>query len=343
MALTTGADASADVIDQLISVCGSGDPSVVARLLSYVSRGTVAQAAQISRALGPDVRSSTVVVGVTGPPGVGKSTLTSALITAYRRRGSRVGVLAVDPSSPISGGAVLGDRIRMGAHSRDEAVFVRSLASRGDLGGLVHSAALAVRVMAACNYDVAIIETVGVGQSEADIVHVADSIVLTLAPGAGDAIQAQKAGILEIADILVINKADLAGADSTARDLREMLLLSQADERAWRPPIIKTVASSELGVDDLVAALDRHWESARVSAKRPARDACRRRYEALAIVKSAVRAHLADLEGMVGVEDCDPQGAPDPYEAADATVRALGRRLLGGLEGRGLDGSWENH
>ena len=200
--------------------------------------------------------------GLTGAPGVGKSTTTSALVTALRASGRRVGVLAVDPSSPFTGGALLGDRVRMQEHATDPGVFIRSMATRGHLGGLAAAAPQAVRVLDAAGCDVVLIETVGVGQSEVEVAGLADTTVVLLAPGMGDAIQAAKAGILEIGDVYCVNKADRDGADVTVRELRTMLAIGRnvegADAPEWRPPIVKTVASRGEGIDELVAAIDRH-------------------------------------------------------------------------------------
>src|SRR5690349_13857275 len=199
------------------------------------------------------------VVGITGSPGVGKSTSTNALVGALRRAGKRVGVLAVDPSSPFSGGALLGDRVRMQDHALDRDVYIRSMASRGHLGGLSWSTPQALRVLDAAGCDIVLVETVGVGQSEVEIAGQADTTLVLLAPGAGDGIQAAKAGILEIADIYVVNKADRDGADQLRRELRGMIALGERDADDWKPPIVKTVAHKGDGVDEVVAEIDRHF------------------------------------------------------------------------------------
>src|SRR5690242_17460471 len=198
------------------------------------------------------------VVGITGSPGVGKSTTTNALVTELRSGGRRVGVLAVDPSSPFSGGALLGDRVRMSDHATDSGVFIRSMASRGHLGGLAWTTPQALRVLDAAGFDVVVIETVGVGQSEVEIAALADTTVVLLAPGMGDGIQAAKAGILEIGDLYVVNKADREGADTLRRDLRSMLALADRTEGEWKPPIVKTIASRNDGLDEVVTEIDRH-------------------------------------------------------------------------------------
>src|SRR4051794_26600463 len=225
------------------------------------------------------------VVGITGSPGVGKSTSTSALVGQLRKADQRVGVLAVDPSSPFSGGALLGDRVRMQDHALDRDVYIRSMASRGHLGGLAWSTPQALRVLDAAGCDVILVETVGVGQSEVEIAGLADTTLVLLAPGMGDGIQAAKAGILEIGDLYVVNKADRDGAEQVRRDLRSMLKLATPSEHAWRPPIVMTVAQTGQGVDDLAAALDEHrsWlESSGELTRRRARRA-RDEIEAIAV------------------------------------------------------------
>ncbi len=197
------------------------------------------------------------VVGITGNPGSGKSTLTNRLIAHHRALGHKVGVIAVDPSSPFSGGAILGDRIRMMEHACDPGVFIRSLATRGTLGGLSRCTGDVVHVMDAMGYDIILIETVGVGQDEIDIVRTADTTVVVVVPGLGDDIQAIKAGILEIADVFVVNKADLDGADRTVADLRGLQMLLSAMP-AWIPPIVRTVAAKNEGVAELAAHIDLH-------------------------------------------------------------------------------------
>src|SRR5690348_10182697 len=199
------------------------------------------------------------IVGITGSPGVGKSTSTNALVAAFRKQGKRIGILAVDPSSPFSGGALLGDRIRMQDHALDPEVYIRSMASRGHLGGLSFTTPQAIRVLDAAGCDVVLVETVGVGQSEVEIAGLADTSVVLLAPGMGDGIQAAKAGILEIGDVFVVNKADRDGADATVRDLRHMISLGDRTEpNLWRPPVLKTVAQLGQGVDDVIEAIEKH-------------------------------------------------------------------------------------
>ena len=261
-------------------------------------------------------------MGVTGPPGVGKSTTTNALVAAYRARGSRVGVLAVDPTSPFSGGALLGDRIRMSDHAADPGVFIRSMASRGHLGGLSWAAPQAVRVLDAAGCDVVLLETVGVGQSEVEVASTADTTVVLLAPGMGDGVQAAKAGILEVADVLVVNKADRDGADATVRDLRHAVSLGDRTEPgAWRPPVLRTEALTGSGVDELVSALAdhrTHLGDEGLRARRTERAA--REVEALAV--EALRRRLGGVAGTrLDTLAADVvAGRIDPYTAADALM-----------------------
>lgn len=267
------------------------------------------------------------VVGLTGSPGVGKSTSTSALVSAYRRVGKRVGVLAVDPSSPFSGGALLGDRVRMSEHASDPGVYIRSMATRGHLGGLAWAAPQAIRVLDAAGCDVVLVETVGVGQSEVEIASQADTSVVLLAPGMGDGIQAAKAGILEIGDVYVVNKADRDGADATARELNHMLGLGESRAPGdWRPPIVKTVAARGEGVDEVVEALEKHraWmeEHDVLSERRAARAA--REVETIAV--TALRERIGDLSGdrrLGALAARIVSGDLDPYRAADELVAGL--------------------
>ncbi|GLY54392.1 methylmalonyl Co-A mutase-associated GTPase MeaB [Lentzea sp. NBRC 102530] len=245
-------------VEGLVDRARDGEPRAVARLISLVEQASEALP-EVAAALAPHTGHAQVI-GLTGAPGVGKSTSTNALVRAFRDQGKRVAVIAVDPSSPFSGGALLGDRVRMGDHATDPGVFIRSMATRGHLGGLSWATPQALRVLDAAGFDVVLVETVGVGQSEVEIVALADTTIVLLAPGMGDGIQAAKAGILEIADVFVVNKADRDGADQTARDLKYMISLGRRDREGplWRPPVVKTVAARNEGLDQVVTAIGEH-------------------------------------------------------------------------------------
>ena len=285
-------------VEQLVAGLRDRKVRDVARAITLVEndgpegRELLALLATKSRASGDHVRCQTI--GITGSPGVGKSTMTSALIAAYRQQEKSVAVLAVDPSSPFSGGALLGDRIRMQSHSSDTDVFIRSMASRGHLGGLAAAAGQVLRVLDAAGFDVVLIETVGVGQSEVEVAAAADTTLVLLAPGMGDGIQAAKAGILEIGDIFIVNKADRDGAQSTARDLRQMVNLASEDRaHAWVPPVLTAVASTGHGIDEVVTAIAEHRAWALEVGELDRRRIERAREEILATVIAMLRAELA--------------------------------------------------
>ncbi|MGC0421695.1 methylmalonyl Co-A mutase-associated GTPase MeaB [Embleya sp. AB8] len=310
----------------LVAQAREGKPRAVARLISLVEDASP-KLREVMAALAP-LAGKAYVIGLTGSPGVGKSTSTTALVSAYRRLGRRVGVLAVDPSSPFSGGALLGDRVRMQDHATDPGVYIRSMASRGHLGGLAWSTPQALRVLDAAGCDVVIVETVGVGQSEVEIASMADSTVVLLAPGMGDGIQAAKAGILEIGDLYVVNKADRDGAATTARELGHMLSLGEARGPGdWRPPIVKTVASRGEGVDELVEALEKHRAWAEAGGELTRRRRRRVADEVEAIAVTALRARIGDLRGgrhLDALAERVLAGDLDPYSAADELVAGLG-------------------
>jgi LAO/AO transport system kinase len=266
------------------------------------------------------------VVGLTGSPGVGKSTSTAALVSALRAQGRRVGVLAVDPTSPFSGGALLGDRVRMQDHALDPEVYIRSMATRGHLGGLSWSTPQALRVLDAAGCDVILVETVGVGQSEVEIAAMADTTLVLLAPGMGDAIQAAKAGILEIGDLYVINKADRDGADQVRRELRSMLALAERAEGEWKPEILKTVASRGEGIEELVAAVGRHREHLGSTGELQRRRLRRTRDEIEAIAVTALREQWRGVHENAVLDEVAEDvvaGRSDPYAAADQLLESL--------------------
>jgi LAO/AO transport system kinase len=261
------------------------------------------------------------VVGITGPPGSGKSTLCDQIIERWRREGHLVGVIAVDPSSPFTGGAILGDRVRMVRHTLDPGVFIRSMAARGHLGGLAAAAREAIRLIDASGRDRCLLETVGVGQSELEVMETADTTVVVTTPSSGDAVQIIKAGILEIADIFVVNKADLPGAAKVVRDLRELVRHGTA-RAGWVPPVITTTAQSGEGVDELVAAIDLHGATIAASGELDRRRVARLRAEVEAIVveRAAERARSALHEGTMSLELEGDLSRVDPYALAERII-----------------------
>jgi LAO/AO transport system kinase len=318
------ADRSVDV-PALVDAARAGAPRAVARLISLVEDGHPALR-EVMAALAPHTGRAHIF-GITGSPGVGKSTLTNALVGALRARDKRVGILAVDPSSPFSGGALLGDRIRMQDHALDPGVYIRSMASRGHLGGLSWTTPQALRVLDAAGCDAVVVETVGVGQSEVEVAGLADTTLVLLAPGMGDGIQAAKAGILEIGDIFVVNKADRDGADATVRDLRHMISLGDRTEPdIWRPPVLKTVAARGEGIDEVMAAIDDHFAWMESSGALRDRRVRRAGDEIEAIAIQSLRARIGDLRYGQGVEEFAAQvvdGTSDPYAAADKILAAV--------------------
>ena len=308
-----------------------------ARLIRMLEEGDTAALVGL-RALLP-AAGRAHLLGITGPPGAGKSTLVDRLIGALRRRGRRVGVIAVDPSSPFSGGAILGDRVRMSAHATDPGVFIRSMATRGQLGGLARTTFEATSVLDAMGYDVVLIETVGVGQDEVDVVELAHSTAVVSIPGMGDDIQAIKAGILEVGDVFVVNKADLPGADRVVKQLTAMLHLREpaqasrdgqrddgehddGERPAWDPPIVKTEAERDRGVEELADAFEAHRAHLEASGElgRKAVRRAERVFLDLLRERAAARSLAAAPSGGKDVLDALREGRIDPYAAVDAVL-----------------------
>lgn len=291
-----------------------GDRAALSRLMTVVEN-RAAERPEILAALNAHERQA-AVIGVTGPPGAGKSTLLDRLVTHYRAAQQQVGIVAVDPSSPFSGGAVLGDRIRMQTHFLDEGVFIRSLSARGHVGGLARATRDVTRLLEAYGKDIIIVETVGVGQSELDIMRLAQTVVVVLVPEAGDAIQAMKAGLLEIADIFVVNKSDREGAERIKTELAAMLHMRSAD--GWVVPVISSVATEGRGIDEVSQAIREHQAYLRRTGELVARTQRGRRAEFLAVLReelarrveeSTMRGGLADVMSQVEKGTLDPDGA----------------------------------
>jgi LAO/AO transport system kinase len=313
-------------IDDLVRHARHGQARAVARLISLIEDGAPELRA-LAAALAPDTGRAQIV-GITGPPGVGKSSTVSGLIAALRVAGRRVGVLAVDPSSPFSGGALLGDRVRMQDHATDSGVFIRSMATRGQLGGIAWATPQALRVLAAAGCAEVLVETVGVGQSEVEVAALADTTLVLLAPGMGDGVQAAKAGILEVADIFVVNKADREGADQTVRDLKHIISLGRQGcaGPGWRPPIVRTVATKAEGLDELVGAISEHRKWMRGHGELDARRQRRAEAEVEAIAMAQLHGKLGDVlrgNALPGLAKRVVVGELDVYRAADELIAEL--------------------
>jgi len=300
----------------LVDRVAAGDTRAVARAISKVE-DVSKDAAQLMKKIFP-LTGRGLVIGITGAPGVGKSSLVDKLALHYRKQGERVGIVAVDPSSPFSGGAILGDRIRMQTLGLDSGVFIRSMATRGNLGGLARTTVDAVSILDAAGYGRIIIETVGVGQDEVEVVKAADISVVVLVPGMGDDIQAIKAGIMEIGDIFVINKADRDGVNATEKELEALLSLAMRDD-SWEPPIVKTVATESKGIQDLAAAIEKyrnfHLESKSGDGRRRAiarwriLELLRERLVAQTLESDSASEKLDRLAGEVASRQRDPYSA----------------------------------
>jgi LAO/AO transport system kinase len=314
-----GAEALTRTLDDLVPRLLAREPRAVARAITLCEDGGNAQRELIGRIYERTGRAR--VVGVTGPPGSGKSTLVDRLVRLCRRRGETVGVLAVDPTSPFTGGAILGDRIRMQGHTTDSGVFIRSMATRGNLGGLSRASRDAVDILDAAGFDWVILETVGVGQAEVDVVRSVDTVVVVTVPGLGDDIQAIKAGILEIADVFVINKADREGVERTLRDLQ--MMLSLGEHGAWVPPLLKTVASRDEGISEMAEAIGKHREWLTESDELARRRRTHLRLRVEMILKERV---VATADRVLGVDREVERGFTqhlDPYRVADRLFQGV--------------------
>jgi LAO/AO transport system kinase len=312
-----------DDVGDVVAEVRLGKPRALGRLISWIENASPALP-MIMKELAPDTGRAHVI-GLTGAPGVGKSTTATSLIRALRARGQRVGVLAVDPSSPFSGGALLGDRVRMQEHALDRDVYIRSMATRGHLGGLAVATPQALRAFDAAGFDTVIVETVGVGQSELEVAEMADTVLVLLAPGMGDGIQAAKAGILEIGDIFVVNKSDRDGAQAVVRELRTMIALAQRGPQDWKPPIVMTVAHQNHGIEDLLAAVERFRASQVETGAGDRRRVARARREVESIALAKLRADLR-LNGEARLDDLAEavsRGELDAYTAADRVLVGL--------------------
>jgi LAO/AO transport system kinase len=311
-------------VPTLVEAARGGEARALARLISLVENDDPALP-QIAAALAPHTGRAQVI-GLTGAPGVGKSTITNELVRVLRAGGHRVGVLAVDPSSPYTGGAILGDRVRMQDHATDPGVYIRSMSARGHLGGLAAATPQAVRVLEGGGCDVVLVETVGVGQAEVAVAALADTTLVLLAPGMGDAIQAVKAGILEIADIFVVNKADRDGADATYHDIQGMIGLASRAPGEWRPPVVRAVAAKGEGIDDVLAAIEKHRSWLSVGGELRRRREARAAAEVEAIALATLRARLGSVRdgtALPALAAAVADGSLDPYAAAAELLAGL--------------------
>jgi len=314
---------STDATELFKDAC-AGDRAALARLLSLIERGGD-DARSVGRLVYPKIGKG-YVVGLTGAPGAGKSTLTSALISHVRSLKQEVSVLAIDPSSPFTGGAILGDRVRMQSHATDAGVFIRSMATRGHLGGLSLATSEAVRLLDAVGSPCTLVETVGVGQVEVEIARNADTIVVVVNPGWGDSVQANKAGLLEIADIFVVNKADRPGVDQTRRDLEQMLELSDFTSTAWRPMIVTTVGTTGQGADSLWDAINQHRAHVTADGTLAKRREQRLRNELRAIIERRLEHRAREIctgDRWEAIQNEMLSHSRDPWSAADEMLAGI--------------------
>jgi LAO/AO transport system kinase len=307
--------------DQLIDKVLAGQPRAVARAITRIENQTD-EAAEIMKAVFPSTGKATVI-GITGAPGAGKSSLVDKLALYYKNNGDRVGIVCIDPSSPFSGGAILGDRIRMSALGTDKNIFIRSMATRGNLGGLSRATVDAVTILDAAGFNKVIVETVGVGQDEVEIVKTADVSVVVLVPGMGDDIQAIKAGIMEIGDVFVINKADREGVLRTQKELEALLGLAHRPDM-WNPPIVKTIATESRGIEDLAEAIGNYWNFQRQADSGRDRRRAIARWRLLELLQERLLADLLSRNGTsekletLASEVADKQR--DPYSAIEVLL-----------------------
>jgi LAO/AO transport system kinase len=312
-------------VSALVEGLRSGERRAVARLISLVEDGA-SEASEVLKEVYP-LTGHASTVGITGAPGAGKSTLIDGLVRRARGAELSVGVIACDPTSPFTGGALLGDRVRMQEHALDENVFIRSMATRGHLGGLSLAAPEAMRVLEAAGANIVIVETVGVGQSEVEVAKQADTTIVVLAPGMGDAVQAAKAGILEIADVFCVNKSDKSGASDTARELRSMLELGHGRDPDWVPPIVLTSATEDDGVDELWEAIRAHESHLRTGDRLEQRRRARFGAEIREIVGERLKEALEQAAGADVVEKLTEEVLErklDPYSAAEELLKRFG-------------------
>lgn len=312
-------DREIKLVDKMLT----GDRIALARLITLVE-SDYNSIPEILKRINPKTGKA-YIIGVTGPPGAGKSTLVNELVQSYKKDGKKVGVIAVDPSSPFTGGAVLGDRIRMQDHSLDENVFIRSLGSRGSHGGLSRATKEIIKLYDAFGIENIIIETVGVGQTELDIIKLADTVLVVLVPEAGDAVQTMKAGLMEIADIFIVNKADRAGAEILSREIKSFISLKPADSN-WDTPVLLTSGIGKLGIDELINEIDRHklfqTETGLLSKKRQKRIEEEFSQIILEIIEKKINEKLKDHE-MGKVLNRIKKGEIDPYEAAELVISRI--------------------